>query len=63
MSELTEMLRPHVKDIEADAAAGDKKAREIMNLYSMHVACPDDPGARVFCGEVFNDWQNSRNPQ
>lgn len=57
---LTEELRPHVKEIEADAAAGDVLAKQIISLYGMYCRCPSDPGAPGLCRAAFDDWMRSR---
>lgn len=56
MNPLTELLRPHVATLETEARAGDAKARQVINLYQMHVACPRDPAAPAFCRAAFEEW-------
>lgn len=57
---LADKLRPHVEDIKKASAEGDEKATEIITLYQMHVACPQDPGAPALCEATFNDWLKKR---
>lgn len=59
MSDLTEKLRPHVKDIMESAAAGNDHAAAVMTLYGMHRKCPGDPGAIGLCEAAFDDWRRS----
>lgn len=53
---LTEKVRPHVEALKLSAAAGNKKARQVIYLYHMHVACPSDPGAPALCSAALDDW-------
>jgi hypothetical protein len=53
---LTEKLRPHVAALEAAAAKGDTRAREVIVLYRMYIRCPRDPGAYGLCHAAFDDW-------
>ena len=57
---VADLLRPHVPDIKADAAAGNVKAQFIIDMYEMHRACPRDPGAHGLCIAAFEDWQRER---
>lgn len=60
MNPLTEKLRPHVRAIQDAAIAGDAKAKQVIDLYMLHVAQPSDPGAPALCHAAFDDWQRSR---
>lgn len=57
MSDLTELLRPHVANIKADAKKGNKAAKEVIKFYEMHRLCPGDPGASTFCQIAFAAWK------
>ena len=57
---VADTLRPHVAEVEADAAAGDAKAQRVIDLYEMHRTCPNDPGARGLCLAAFADWKRDR---
>jgi len=57
---LTERLRPHVSALLAARKNGDQKAKQVIDLYGMHVRCPGDPGAPALCEAVFDDWILSR---
>jgi hypothetical protein len=56
MQRLDDLIRPHVPAIVSAARAGDRDAQEIMNLYQLHVTCPEDPGAPTLCRAVFDSW-------
>lgn len=58
---LTEKLRPHVADIEASAAKGNVRAKEVITLYGMYCRCPD-PGSFGLCNAAFDEWHSSRAP-
>ena len=58
---LADKLRPHVAAIQQAAKDGDKRAAEIINLYQLHVAQPQDPAAPALCEAAFNDWLKSQN--
>lgn len=57
MSELTELLRPHVRELEESSREGNKTAIEVIKLYNLHVACPSDPGAIGLCQAAFKSWE------
>lgn len=59
---LASRLKPHVATIEAAAAAGDQGAKQIIDLYQMHVRLPSDPGAPALCAAAFDDWLRKRSP-
>ncbi len=61
--ELVKTLRPHVDAIKSAAAAGDKRASQVISLYEMHRACPNDPGALALCGVVFADYLATKDAQ
>ena len=61
MRTLADWLRPHVKDIEEAARAGDEDALAIIRLYEMHRAAPNDPGASSLCRTQFDEWMKKRN--
>ncbi len=48
-------LTPYVDRILASAKAGSKNAQQIISLYNMYVACPED-GAATLCDCYFRDW-------
>jgi uroporphyrinogen-III synthase len=54
---LTAMLRPHVEAIKLSAFTGNARAREIINLYRLYLACPSDRAAAALCEATFKDWQ------
>ena len=56
---LADKLKPHVPAIQRDAANGNARAMEIINLYKMHCACPADPGAPALCEAAFDEWRKS----
>lgn len=57
---LADKLRPHVAAIQMAASGGDAKAQQIVSLYKMHCACPNDPGAPALCEATFDDWMKER---
>jgi hypothetical protein len=59
MNELTELLRPHVAEIQSAAKNGDMKAQQIINLYKLYQTCPQDPGAPALCRAAFDDWRET----
>lgn len=61
MTDLVEKLKPHVKAIMDDAAAGDFRAKEIITLYRMWERCPSDHAAPALCEATFNDWLKRKN--
>ena len=60
---LTALLRPHVEAIKNDAQAGDVRARTVINLYQMYLACPADHAAATFCEETFKEWRKLKEAQ
>lgn len=57
---LTELLRPHVSALKSDAAAGDGKAKQVIDLYRLHCSAPQDPGAPALCRAAFDEWIRRR---
>lgn len=57
---LTEMLRPYVKAIKADAEIGNPRAIEIIKFYEMHRDATSDPGAYGCCQAAFDEWRRER---
>jgi hypothetical protein len=60
---LADNIRPYVSEIVKEAADGKHDAREIIQLYQLHVACPQDPGAPALCEAAFNQWLEKRKPK
>lgn len=60
MYAITDKLRPHVDAIKKSASLGNEKAQAIINLYTLHCACPSDPGAPALCEVAFNDWMRAK---
>lgn len=54
---LADKIRDYVPSIQKDAANGCESARQIINLYKMHCACPGDPAAPALCEAAFNEWK------
>lgn len=59
---LADELRPYVEELKADKAAGNQKAKQVISLYQMHVACPQDPVAPALCKTAFEDWKKAKEP-
>lgn len=55
--QLVAMLKPFVQDIKDSAACGNPHAKQIINLYELHRACPSDPGAIGLCHAAFELWR------
>lgn len=57
---LQKRLEPHVTPILVDAANPTRKnhakAKQIIDLYRLHLACPSDPGAPGLCEAAFEEW-------
>lgn len=60
MNPLTELIRPYVDELKAQAAAGNVKAKQVISLYEMHCDCPSDRGAPALCEAAFKDWKRSQ---
>lgn len=57
---LTERLRPHVATLTAEAMLGDQQAQQVIDLYQLHVAAPQDPGAPALCHAAMDEWLKRR---
>ena len=53
---LSERIKPYVERIETQAARGDSLAQQIINLYEMWRAVPNDPGSHGLCEGAFVHW-------
>jgi hypothetical protein len=57
---LTEMLQPYVQRLQQGAAAGDKNAASVIDLYKLHCSCPSDPCAPALCEAAFTEWKRGQ---
>lgn len=48
-------IRPHGKEIGAQADSGNAEAKRIIELYQMFHMFPD-PASMALCEEALNDW-------
>lgn len=64
MTDITDLLRPHVADLKADLDANNATVRQyaeaVISLHRMHVSFPSDPGAPALCEAAFEKWQQAR---
>ncbi len=56
---LADKLKPYVPAIIDAADSGNAGARQIIQLYRLHCACPSDPGAPALCEAALDDWIKS----
>lgn len=56
---LTELLRPYVKFLKADATRGNSRAKMVINLYRMYCA-RQEAGSATLCKAAFDEWKRGR---
>jgi isocitrate lyase len=59
MRDITAEIKPFVKEIIADAGAGQSDAAKVIQLHRMHCSAPNDPGAYGLCCAAFDDWKKN----
>ncbi len=56
---LTEMLRPHVKELQKDVQKGNELAKQVISTYQLYVSYHEHAAAAL-CKCFFDDWQKRK---
>ena len=55
--DITEEIKPYVKEIVADADKDQSDAIAVITAHRLHCAAPRDPGAFGICCAAFDEWK------